>query len=112
MLAKLRRLPTAHRLIPFIMSTYGEASTYIWTDNENRARHIPQGEGGEQGDALMPALFCLGLHDALERANANLQPGEKLLAYLDDVYIVSSPARARAVYDDVAQKISSHTIRM
>ena len=108
MLAKLRHLPTAHRLIPFIMSTYGEGSVYIWTDNENSARHIHQGEGGEQGDALMPALFCLGLHDALERANANLRPGEKLLAYLDDVYIISSPDRARAVYDNVTQEISSH----
>ena len=25
-------------------------------------------EGGEQGDALMPALFCLGMHDALALA--------------------------------------------
>ena len=29
------------------------------------ARKVVQGEGGEQGDALMPLLFSLGQHGAL-----------------------------------------------
>ena len=29
-------------------------------------QYISQGEGGEQGDPLMPLLFALGQHRALE----------------------------------------------
>ena len=32
MLVKLHQPPTAHRLIPFVMSSYSELSTYFWTD--------------------------------------------------------------------------------
>ena len=35
---------------------------------------IHQGEGGEQGDALMPLLFSLGF------------------AFLDDIYVLCPPA--------------------
>ena len=46
----------------------------------------------------MPALFCLGLHDSLVSATARLNPGEHLVAYLDDVYIVSGRDRAKATH--------------
>ena len=52
-------------------------------------RHlIPQGDGGEQGDALMPALFSLALQPALERIRALLPQACHVLAYLDDIYAV------------------------
>ena len=61
-------------------------------DDDNRQCHtIQQGDGGEQGDALMPALFCLGLHQALRRIQSALPPGADILAYLDDVYVVCDP---------------------
>jgi len=105
MLKKLHELPTAHRLLPFVMSAYGTQSTYFWTDAQGNTHDIRQGEGGEQGDALMPALFSLGIHDALENATRQLQPGERILAYLDDVYIVSVAARARILYDCVSNEL-------
>ncbi len=49
-----------------------------------------QGEGGEQGDPLMPLLFSSGQHPALAAANASLQDGERLFAYLDDIYVICS----------------------
>ena len=64
-------------------------SSPIWT----------QGEGGEQGDPLMPLLFCLGQHPALSAASAQLEPGEKLFAYLDEIYIVCRPERVGAVFN-------------
>ena len=33
---------------------------------------IPQGEGGEQGDALMPLLFAFGQHEALQAVSRQL----------------------------------------
>ena len=53
----------------------------------------------------MPALFCLALHPVLEAGNAQLQEGEMIVAYLDDVYIVSNKERAREVYNIVTGHI-------
>ena len=108
MLQKLSSLPTAHRLLPFILMSYGSSSTYLWTNDDGVTHRIPQGEGGEQGDALMPALFCLGLHDALHRANEQLLQGEILVAYLDDLYLLTSKQRARTACDVVTREIREH----
>ena len=60
---------------------------------------IEQGDGGEQGDALMPALFCLALRPALLEIQAWLSPGDLVLAYLDDIYIICSRETARTAFD-------------
>ena len=52
------------------------------------AHHIHQGEEGEQGDPLMPPLFALGQHPALVAAQTRYE-SHKLMAFLDDVCIVS-----------------------
>ena len=109
MLNKLISLPTAHRLIPFVRASYADTSTYIWTDSNGISHQIPQAEGGEQGDALMPALFSLGLHDALHEVSLICRSEEKVLAYLDDVYILSSRDRARPLYDILTTKIRNST---
>ena len=56
----------------------------------------------------MPALYALGQHQALEVANAQLVPGEHLFAYLDDIYLITTRARARAAFDAVAAAIETH----
>jgi len=107
MLGALARTPTAHRLLPFVMLAYGRQSRYLWRDNEGNCHEVVQGEGGEQGDALMPALFSLGMADALREAQAQLLPNELVIAYLDDVYIVSTPERAHAAYQVVTETIAA-----
>ena len=74
--------------LPFVRLFYGQPSTYLWEDDDNIVHSIPQGEGGEQGDPLMPLLFSLGQHRALQAVAAQLQDGEKLFAFLDDIYVV------------------------
>ena len=54
---------------------------------------IPQGEGGEQGDPMMLLLYSLGQHGALEAVNDRLTRGERLLAFLDDTFIVTPTSR-------------------
>ena len=63
---------------------HGSLSEYLWEDNEGTVHRIPQGEGGEQGDALMPLLFALGQHEALLVASRHFRPNERLFAFLDD----------------------------
>ena len=46
---------------------------------------VLQGEE-EQGDALMPALFALDQHDALEAIQGRLAQNERHMAFLDDIH--------------------------
>ena len=52
----------------------------------------------------MPALFCLAMRPALQEIQARLQPGDLVVAYLDDVYILTTPDRAREAHD-VAKEV-------
>eukprot|EP00973_Karenia_brevis_P049835 6920257-Karenia_brevis.AAC.1 len=76
MLPKLRCLPGASSLILFVQLFYGEASEAIWQDAELSTHTTTQGDGGEQGDPLMPAFFCLGLRDSLATAYTHFHSNE------------------------------------
>ena len=86
----------------------GSPSEYLWEDDAGTVHRIPQGEGGEQGDALMPLLFCLGQHRALEAAQRQLRDGERLLALLDDIYLATPPARVGPGYTAAQQELWIH----
>ena len=73
------------KVIPFARLLYGFPSRFLWEDDSGAVHHVRQGEGGEQGDPLMPLLFSLGLHRALVSVRSKLKEGEKLFAFLDDV---------------------------
>ena len=51
----------------------------------------------KQRDPLAPALFALGQHDALRQAAEALPADDSLVAFLDDLYVVTMPSSARAV---------------
>ena len=42
------------RELPFVRLFHGQPSTYVWENDNNIVDSIPQGEGGKQGDPLMP----------------------------------------------------------
>ena len=69
-------------------------------------QEIPQGEGGEQGDPLMPMLFSLVEHPVLEAIQRRLINGEKL-AYLNDITVICSPERVRAVLTIIGEEFCS-----
>ena len=93
MLEALRTHEPLTGLLPFAAKFYGQASRYVYYDEESVGHEMLQGEGGEQGDPLMPGLYALGQHAALLELHAHLLPGEGLYAFLDDVYITSTPER-------------------
>ena len=106
MLQALRDVsPTA---LPFVRQFYCNPSRYLLEDDEGVVHEIDQGEGGEQGDPLMPLLFSLGQHAALRAVQRQLLPGELVLAYLDDIYVITTPDRVLAVYNLLQAELWRH----
>ena len=108
MLQALHAVPEAHRCLPFVRLFYAPPSTYVWHDADGNAHPIIQAEGGEQGDPLMPALCSLGQHSALQHTQQQLQAGERLYAYLDDVYLIVPPHRVETAYHILAHELQQH----
>ena len=96
----------APQLLPFARLFYGQASAYCWWDAAGNLREIPQSEGCEQGDPLAPALFALGQHESLARAAETLHPSDCLMAFLDDLYLVTVPDRCRGSLDAVTHSVA------
>ena len=108
MLEGLRSRPQLAPLLPFARQFYGSESSYVWTDDAGAEHEVLQAEGGEQGDPLMPALYAVAQHPALEAVAAALQPGEGVFAFLDDIYIVCSPERVATLYGVLAAALWDH----
>ena len=89
---------------------HGAPIEYLWKDSCGTVQRIPQGEGGDKGDAFMPLLVAFGQHSALEVASAQLLPGEHLFAFHDDIHMVTMPERVGAVCAIVEgeQQLCSH----
>ena len=107
MLEALMEMESGSQVLPFVRMFYGSHSTYLWEDEAGVVHTVEQGEGGEQGDVLMPLLFSLGQHAALKAVQEGLQEGERLFAFLDDIYVVTSPERVGEVY----ALLSTHLLR-
>ena len=108
MMCVVQRMPDGETILPFVLQFYGHPSTHLWEDEEGVVHEIPQGEGGEQGDPLMPALFALGQHQVLEAIQESLQPSETLMAFLDDPYVTTPPERTATVEQSVEVNLWSH----
>ena len=56
----------------------------------------------------MPALFSLGQHGSLQAVQVTLRPTEYLLAFLDDIYLVTEPARIATVHRELGFHLWTH----
>ena len=107
MLAGLHGMVDGDQMIPFVRLFCGSPSVFLWEDDVGDSHEIVQGEGGEQGDPLMPLLFSLGQHSAMLGINAGLAEGESLFAFLDDLYVLCSPERVKEVHSLIKQQLWS-----
>ena len=109
MLRGLKEMDTGDRVLPFVRRFYGQPSLHIWEDEVGDVQDIPQGEGGDQGDPLMPLLFSLAMHPSLVRTGDLLREGEKLFAFLDDLYLICKPERVLEVFRLIENALWIHS---
>ena len=110
MLHGLMRVAGGGEVLPFVRQFYGQPSQYLWEDANGVTHTIPQGEGGEQGDAVMPLLYSLGQHSALEAIQRQLLPSERLFAYLDDICAITpDPERVGPIYAAMQNELWVHS---
>ena len=103
-LAKMHEVPSLRPLLLFVRQTYAWESRRI--GGLMRTGHrIRQHEGGKQGDPLMPLLFSLAIHNALAEVKAHLNEGERLFAFLDDIYVLAKPGRIREIYNLLGERL-------
>ena len=98
MLEALHARPELLPRLPYARQSYATPSSYTWVDDSGTSHTVSQGEGGEPGDPLMPGLYSLAAHAALQEVQAGLRDGEAVFAFLDDVYVVALPEQVRAWY--------------
>ena len=98
MLSGLLDMEEGEQLLPFVRMFYSQPSSYLFDDEAGETHTVQQGEGGEQGDALMPLLFSLGQQRTLRAIAGELQAGERFFAFLDDLYVSCQPARIAAIH--------------
>ena len=58
MMTGLRDVAGGGEVFPFVRMFYDAPSEYLWEDDAGDVHKIPQGEGGEQGDPMMPLLHA------------------------------------------------------
>lgn len=68
---------------------YNTATPLVVSEDGGLPTVLSSSDGVRQGDPLGPLLFSVGARNTLAALAADLGPGHALLAYLDDVYILS-----------------------
>ena len=101
---------------------YGSTTDLVLTGNHGQQHLLLSSQGVRQGDPFGPLFFSLGIRTLLDRLSAHLGPHRLILAYLDDVYILSHDSQVLAdvssFFDNQAAslqlnlaKSSTHTIQ-
>lgn len=75
---------------------YGSTIDLVLTGNHGQQHLLLSSQGVRQGDPFGPVLFSLGIRTLLDRLSAHLEPHRLILAYLDDVYILSHDSQGLA----------------
>ena len=83
-------------VLPFVQLFDASPTKYVWEDNAGVTHTITQSEGANRVTFfLMSLLYSLGQHQALVAT----------MAYLDDIYLVTSPTRVGAVYTTLSTEL-------
>ena len=90
-----------------LVSAWGCKHLPFFNDTEGRGHSVVQAQGVEQGDPIMPGMYAVGARSTFMEMQLGLQEGEGLFAFLDNTYVVSSPARTVAALELLGTSLKS-----
>ena len=105
MTAGSERVPGGSAASRFVRLFYSGPSAHLWEDAEGVEQTIHQGEGGEQGDPIVPLLFSMGQLDALSAIHEGMRVHERLFAFLVDIWLVSKPERVGDLHNSAEREL-------
>ena len=107
MLTALRDLPGCDRALPFVRQFYGRVSKCFWEDDGGTTHEICRAKEGNRetrqclrcshSDNTEPSLLQSAMH-----------PSAKLMAFLDDVYVVTSPPQVAECFTHLERELWAH----
>ena len=86
---------------------HGALSTYLWEDSSGVTHTIPQGEGGEQGDPLMPLSLLFGATQRVGGCARRFVRWRVLFRVVG--YVATTPDRVGDVYQSVDEHLWDHS---
>ena len=106
MLETLIAMPGGSEALPFVRSFYGQPSRYVWEDDFGEVHHIDQGERGEHRGRSRAPIVLLGPTCSFRGGQGTIAPRrERLFAFLDDVYVVTTPGRVGFVHNILQEEL-------
>ena len=79
----------APELLKLAVWTYDSESALVIMDDNDTPHIIKSSQGVRQGDPLVPLLFSIAIRDLVDGLQSHLGPDALVLAYLDDIFILS-----------------------
>ena len=79
MMQGLMHMEGGEQVLPFVRLFYSSPSAFLWEDSMGEIRHIPQGEGGEEGEPLMPLMYAMSQHSAYGRSFGEVERRRNLV---------------------------------
>ena len=84
-------------------------TTHVYWDGDGTANPITSNRGVDQGCPLSPALFAIGIADALQQINdriGHFTSDACVFSYLDDIIVAAPAGQARAIIDIVVEEMA------
>ena len=98
--------------IKFAKWSYNDPAALVIKDPEKPAEVIESSQGVRQGDPMGPLFFSVGIRDILCALQEHLGPDVKVMAYLDDIYILSKSHNTLTVAADFLRPYESSGIQL
>ena len=101
-------MPGGPKVLPFVRLFYGQPSVHVGRRRGCLSTESDKEKGENKGILSCPFLFSLGQHATLDAVKARMVEGEVLLAFLDDVYVITKPDRVGDVYLALQEELYRH----